>query len=193
MVRLPSQEEIEAANKALQPYFLALGKVAHSWNHLHEELGKVYCAVTGLELSIGMAVWHSLKSDRSQRDILEGAITAAAEAEEWQEGHPGALDGVTHLVNETNKLANDRNNAIHAPCDALPNGIDFEIMPITFFRNEKAAKLRGKDILKEFTWYERRANTLRKHARDVRLALDAQLPWPDKPRMPALGEADSGC
>jgi len=137
MARLPTLNEISALEATLEPYFTALGKVAHEWNHLHEELGKVFCAVTALDLSVGMAIWHSLKSDRSQRDILEGVVQGKEFDEDWMEAHPGAISGVLYLTKETNKIADRRNIAIHAPCHALPELDDFEIKPITFFGNLK--------------------------------------------------------
>jgi hypothetical protein len=60
-----------------------------------------------------------------------------------------------YLTNETNKLAERRNDAIHAPCNALPGFHDFDIKPISFFRNPRARALTGKDILSEFACYER--------------------------------------
>jgi len=191
MAKLPSEDDFRAANEILRPYFTALGKVAHTWNHLHEELGKVFCAVTNADLSLGMAIWHSLKSDRSQRDILEGALISAARSEDWNNEHPGTKEGVLDLLKEVNKLAGRRNDAIHAPCDVIPGG-DFQIVPITFFGNDKAARLRGKDILKEFEWYQKTANALRRYAWEIRLALDSrQTTWPKKPKLPTVGEDHS--
>lgn len=192
MAKLPTAEEVAAQTAALQPYFLALGKVAHSWNHLHEELGKVFCAVTGLPLHLGMGVWHKLKSDRSQRDILEGAIQSRAVEDEWAENNPNALKGVTDLLHQVQSLANKRNDAIHAPCLVI-SGImyDFEIAPMTFFGNKLAKNLHGKDILKEFEWYEKTADVLRDHAWRVRFALDSHGPWPNKPQLPSLGQDHS--
>lgn len=190
MARLPSIEDVEAADKALQPYYSALGKVAHAWNHLHEELGKVFCAATQLDLSIGMAVWHSLKSDRSQREILEGAIIRAAQSEDWMEAHPGAVEGIQYLLKKVNQLAGYRNDAIHAPCIVNWRG-DFEITPLTFFGNDKARRLMGKDILVEFEWYEKTAGALRSHASACRFALDAGSAWPEKPLLPTVGQHHS--
>jgi len=188
MAKLPSEEDSKTTDEILQSYFAALGKVAHAWNHLHEELGKVFCAVTNADLSLGMAIWHSLKSDRSQREILKGALASAAQSEDWNREHPGAADGILDLLKEVDKLADRRNNAIHAPCDVIPGG-DFQIVPITFFGNDKAERLRGKDILKEFDWYQRTANLLRRYAWDSRLALDARMmTWPDKPKLPSVGQ-----
>jgi hypothetical protein len=182
MVKLPSQEQIDA----LQPYFMALGKVAHSWNHLHQELGKVFCALTKLKIQVGMAAWHGLKSDRSQREMLEGVLNSISSSPSWNKRHPGAKTGIKWLINQTDELAIKRNDAIHAPCDVRPSGTDFEIVPITFFHSQTAKRLLGKDILKRFAWYEASAHTLTRYASASRFALDARTPWPDKPRPPEL-------
>lgn len=191
MSKLPSAEEINAITKALQSYFIALGRVAHSWNHLHEELGKVFCAVAGLDLSVGMAIWHKLRSDFSQREILQGAITAKVSDTDWDLAHPGALNGVTFLLTETQSLSDKRNDAIHAPCHVLPGATEFEITPISYFGNPRARKLIGKDILSEFDWYERWANAIKSHATEVRLAIDSGThTWPKKPDRPTRGQLD---
>ena len=90
MPRLPDNAEIEAYGKALESDFSALGKVAHAGNHMQEELGKMFCLVTGLDTSMGMALWHSLKSDRSQRELLDSAIRCRAADEEWAAEFPRA-------------------------------------------------------------------------------------------------------
>ena len=139
-----------------------------------------------------MTIWHKLKSDRSQRDILEGAIKAAASAPDWADEHPGALDGVTYLLTETQSLSDKRNDAIHAPCHVLPGATEFEIAPISFFGNPRAQKLVRKDILSEFDWYERWADALKWHATEVRFALDSNIrTWPEKPSRPNRGQAGS--
>ncbi|MDN3277138.1 hypothetical protein QWJ07_22940 [Frankia sp. RB7] len=183
---MPSEDEVDAATAALAPYFTALGRVAHSWNHLHEELGKLFCSVTELELHHGMAIWHKLKSDRSQRDILRGAIEARKQETDWVASHPNLAEAVSCLLNETNGLADGRNNAIHAPCSVAMHGNtkDFELVPVTFFGNDKAKRLVGKDILEEFRWYEKCADTLKKYATSCRLAVDAGFLSLEKPRLP---------
>jgi len=192
MARFPTTEEVDAATAALEPYFSALGRVAHSWNHLHEELGKLFCSVSSLELHHGMTIWHKLKSDRSQRDILRGAISARQQEEDWTKNRPNVAEAIIDLLNDVNALAERRNNAIHAPCSVAIHGNskDFEIVPVTFFGNDKAKRLFGKDILEEFRWYERSANALKMYTTSCRLAVDAQHTSPKKPRMPTRGQVD---
>jgi hypothetical protein len=57
-----------------EPYLMALGRVAHSWNHLQEALGGLFCTVAGLNEAVGLPVWHSSASDRAQRKMLRAVV-----------------------------------------------------------------------------------------------------------------------
>jgi hypothetical protein len=187
MAKLPTTEEIDAATAAFDPYYSAVGKVVHAWNHLQEELAQVFCVVTGLNNSVGLAIWHTVQSDRGQREMLRSAVHAACADEEWAEKFPDAKESIDWLLNEANKVADRRNDAIHAPCSVTIGTEDFEIIPFSFLGNPRAKKLHTKDILAEFAWYAQSASVLKQHAQDVEVALSAAgKPWPDKPRMPAL-------
>src|SRR5580704_7160746 len=62
------------SDPAFRPYVGALGQLALSWNALHETMAFLFCSVMGGGYSNQfLAVWHALKSDRSQRDILLAA------------------------------------------------------------------------------------------------------------------------
>jgi hypothetical protein len=192
MAKLPTLEEIEAAEAALQPYLLALGKVAHSWNHMQEQLGLLFCIITGLDKTMGMAIWHALKSDRSQRDLIEAAIEAASTDESWASSFPKAKDDIGWILKKVSNLTDGRNSAIPAPVFSLVGG-EAELRPNTLLGNPNAAKLRGKDILAEFEWYERYFETIKRFAALVALALmchrrpdGARKPWPDKPLLPTV-------
>jgi hypothetical protein len=56
--------------------------------------------------------------------------------------------------------------------------------------NARATKLKDKDLLKEFTWYGRAVNKLATHVRlmDFSLLSPTQMPWPGRPKLPALGD-----
>jgi hypothetical protein len=178
--------------KAFNDYFIALGKVAHEWNHMQEEIGKLFCIVAGLDNSMGMAIWHALRSDKLQRDLLEAAVQTAAFDEEWLEQFPHASKSICNLLNEINAFSNKRNAAIHAPCSVITDEFEIEIFAISFSGNPSAKRLRGKDILKEFSWYEATASAYRRYINQIQYAVsDARIPWPDKPSMPTLGQLDS--
>jgi hypothetical protein len=187
MAKLPTTEEIDAASAAFEPYFDAVGKVVHAWNHLLEELGKLFCYVIGLDDSLGMAIWHSSNNDKAQRLMLEAAVNRQSYDDDWTEQHPGAAQGIRWILNKANDIGEKRNTAIHAPCSIVAGTPELEITAYLWSQNPRAKRLRGKDILAEFDWYERSADTLKRHVRDAQMALwDAHVPWPDTPQMPVL-------
>jgi hypothetical protein len=192
MAKLPSAEEIEASRKAFEPYTAALGRVAHSWNHLQSAISDLFCTVAGLDDSMGKAIWNALRHDKSQRDMLDAALNVAASCEEWIGKFPKAKTDIVWLLEKTTALSSRRDVAVHAPCTSgrSEDGLSFEIQPFIFTGNRLAEKLRGKDILQEFAWYEETANALRKFCWTMDTALEsARRPWPDRPLMPSLQQA----
>lgn len=187
MAKLPSEEQVNELTAAFEPYYAAVGRTAHAWNHLQDELANLFADLTELD-SLGLALWHALKSDRTQRDVLEAAAKAKGEDEEWLSGFPKAKDDILWLLARANELADKRNDAIHAPCTIGIASGQIEIVPSSFFGNPRARKLQGKQILNEFAWYEERADVLRNFA----VALGSCLrrhdtrTWPERPRTPEL-------
>jgi hypothetical protein len=180
MPKLCLDDSIEAS---FTPYVTALGRVAHAWNHLQEHLAQLFCLVSGINDAMGLAIWHALKSDRSQRDILEAAVNVASSDPDWIETTPHAKADLLWLLKKANKVAEQRNNAIHAPCGLSIDEGEFEIIPETWYQNPRAGKLRGTDVLREFDWYEKSADTLMQFARAIYTALNhgACDPWPERP------------
>ncbi len=195
MAKLPTEQEIEAAEQALEPYKLALGKVAHAWNHMQEQLGRLFCMVANLDDLMGMSIWHALKSDRSQRDILLSAAIAADRDPDWNKDFPKAKADIKWLLQKVNALTDGRNSAIHAPIFSTAVG-EAEIRPFVFYGNPNAARLLGKDILAEFDWQERYFSAVRSHAAAMTNPLLARRfsemwPWPDRPLLPTVGQKSS--
>jgi hypothetical protein len=188
MVSLPIPRTPNKAVMAkMEPYVMALGKVAHAWNYLQEALGQLFCAVTGLENdSTGQAIWHSTSNDRTQREMLRAAIEAVTH-ERLTTSLPKAKDDIKWLLNQADKVAEQRNNAIHAPMAISVGGKEIELVPAAYYGNPRAHKLVGKDILTEFEWYEHCADTLTRFAYGVRGAITANdVTWPNRPQMPVL-------
>jgi len=172
--------------KAFEPYYAALGRTAHAWNHLQEELAQLFSDLSRTD-NLGLALWHTVKNDRGQRDLLETALNSALEDEDWTKKFPKAKNDITWLLRETNKLADRRNDAIHAPCTMGVKTGQLEIMPFSFYGNPRAKKLLGKQILNEFKWYEGCADTLRLFSVSLAAALrNDRITWPDRPHLPAL-------
>jgi hypothetical protein len=69
IVKWPSDEEWVTA---FETYTLALGKVAHAWNYLHEKLARLFCVVVAADPAICLGIWYSTTNERAQRDMLSG-------------------------------------------------------------------------------------------------------------------------
>jgi hypothetical protein len=172
--------------KKMIPYVMALGKVAHAWNYLQESLGQMFSTVTGLEERTGEAIWHSTANDRAQREMLRAAVRVSWDPKLTTE-LPKAKEDIKWLLDKANSVAEQRNNAIHAPMSVAIGQNEIELFPVVYHGNPRAHKLIGKDILTEFEWYEKSAETLTRFARHVRAAIiDSGVSWPDRPQMPAL-------
>jgi hypothetical protein len=175
----------EIIRATFEPYVTALGKVAHAWNHLQETLGQLFCALTGLDERVGLAIWHSSRNDRAQHAMLKAALVTC-----WHkrltDDLPTARDDLQWLLKEANNVAELRDNAVHAPMSLVIGRPTLEIVPAAYSGNRRALKLVGKDILAEFAWYEDSADTLTRFARAALAAIVSDdYPWPARPSMPA--------
>jgi hypothetical protein len=129
----------------------------------------------------GNLIWHSLRSDSLQREMLLAAIAAIP-----QDGRLAIiLSNLTTLVKHANALAQDRNNAIHAPVSlALDNG-KLVLFPVHFHGNRLAKRLLDKNIILEFNRCRDEANVLKEYAEKIETALRSpSYALPDKPALP---------
>ena len=129
-ISAPSPDRIE---KVVEPYARELGKLVASWNTLHERLGELFSAVLNKSHpGIGSAIWYSTQNDRAQREMLRAATeAAAAEGTLTQQ----ARDEIKWLLDRTNELANERNDAVHAPVALFTDQDGTKLMTEYFFGN----------------------------------------------------------
>ena len=111
----------EETKKAFDAYVAAVGKVAHAWNYLHERLGVLFVAVTGMERNLALSIWYSVTSDRAQREMLKASVFATSS--QRSEKLPKARDDLKWLLDRAEEVADARNNAVHAPCSLYLGGV----------------------------------------------------------------------
>lgn len=175
----------EEFEEAFRPVAMEIGFLAREWNGLHNCFAQIFGQIVGpTNVNIPLAVWNSATSDRVQRDMLRAAIHA------W-----GALDmepeifkEIKWLLNETNKLSDKRNNAIHAPLAVAKNSqtLQLRVVPHTFAMHPQAIKLKDKDVLAEFRIYSAQAKRLKKHAEKIYLhiRIKEKFSLPLRPKLP---------
>jgi hypothetical protein len=94
--------------RAIRPHALTTGHVVWASNYLHTHLHIVFMFVVGhKETAIGM--WHSLRNDKPQLELLQAAIEATP--------HIGEADKVrlTWIVKKAISLGEKRNDLVHLP------------------------------------------------------------------------------
>lgn len=183
-MKLPSRAE---RARILKPYATELAKLILAWNDLHETLGQLFWLATGTETVVAISIWHELKSDRTQRDVLRQAakvgFTQSIRLDEAREKTLWLLDQI-HI------LSNRRNDAIHAPLMFITNEFGTSISANVSWMNPKALRLSTKDVAKELIWYRETAEVLSDFGYDLCTGLawpEANWPLPDKPLLPTQG------
>src|SRR5215472_2706797 len=105
----------DAINAAFDTYVSAVSKASHAWNRFQEELGQLFAVVAKGNRDEMLAIWYSANNDRAQRNMLRAVINAKLQ-EYWSDWlETDALNDLTWLLEEADKLAQNRNDAIHAP------------------------------------------------------------------------------
>lgn len=168
-----------------RPHTLALGQLALAWNGLHETMSLLFCSVMGGgQVDQFLAVWHALKTDRSQRDIL----LAAAKNVYRGMPPPTYLEDIEWLCAKAELLEDARNNALHSPLVAHQRiSGEISVHPIVGLGHIRAKRLFDKDLLKEFRWCRDRAVSLAEFASAMTRPFSDTRPWPKRPSWPKAG------
>jgi hypothetical protein len=178
--------------EAIEAYCVAVGLVVYEWNDLHEKLARLFALVREGDRQETLAEWYAIRSDTRQREKLRCAITETTSGR-WKKS-PRAPDDLKWLLDRIDKLANDRNNAIHAPCSLYLRGDgSSEVMAAVRSANagnRRAKDLEGEDLLVEFHWCAAHAVCLGRFAGMLAPAMASpdHYEWPERPKI--LSRAD---
>lgn len=193
MAKRPQGEwspSVSVTHPSFNPYALAIGQLTLAWNDLHVSLAMLFCTVMGGGFSNpALAIWHSLKSDRAQRDMLLAAMSAAL-----LNGEDQALsEDIKYICKRADVLEEERNNALHSPLWGIPaqpshpTKFGAAVVPVVGLGHIRANKLLGKDLLFEFRWCRDSAIALRDYATRLDFAVCQGRPLPDRPQLPNRG------
>ena len=136
-------------------YALALGRLTLAWNALHERLAALFWDLAadriplagGTYSNVPLWIWHSLRSDRSQREILRAVLENSGV--DW--GRPELKESVKWLLARTDALAGARDDAVHSPLLSI-KGTSLEphskqpVMPDFSMFNPKAMRLAKREV-----------------------------------------------
>ena len=194
-----------AKKRTFRPYGIALSYLVFNWNRLHEALSLLFIMVVNApnskthlgtaDRAVPLAIWHSMRSDSSQRDMLRAATTVAPHLTDRQRAD------IKWMLQEIDKsLRGDRNSAIHAPLTfsarEIADGSEFAMNANIFSGSRHAKKLGGKNLIEEFDRCAALADCLEGYASAMYGALmhsynpskgifgEVFFAWPKKPKLP---------
>jgi hypothetical protein len=140
-----------------------------------------------------LAVWHALKNDAAQRDILQ----AAARDSFGYDSPLGAkvFTEIKWINGQATKVSDARDDALHCPLWGFERGqTETPVVPVTGLGHRRAQKLleAKRGLLAEFRWCRDAALILTDYVKDIDELLSrdpSPLPaWPDRPALPNRGQ-----
>jgi hypothetical protein len=158
-----------------------LGQLTLAWNDLHETLAIVFSMVMGGgDVGQYLAIWHAIKVDRAQREIL----LAAAKVDELRgPRYPRLVPDLEWICRKADAVEDARNDALHSPLWGSQRGPGSTlVIPLTGLGHVRAQKLMAKDLLTDFHWCRDASQVLTGFARELDIAMtEFGLAWPDRP------------
>jgi hypothetical protein len=183
---------IRETHEAIEAYCVAVGLVVYEWNDLHEKLARLFAVVREGDRQEILTEWYAIRSDTRQREKL-WCVIAEMTPDRWKKS-PRAPDDLKWLLDRADKLASDRNDAIHAPCSLYLRGDgSSEVMAAVRSANggnRRAKNLEGKDLLTEFHWCAAYAVRLGPFAGMLAPAMASpdNYEWPERPKIPSRAD-----
>lgn len=183
----------ESSLKLLEPIATKVGMLVIEWNDMCETFGSLFAAIMHPRDPISwraIAVWNSIVSDKTQRDMLQAAAKAWASIDEAQAAAPKLGDDVEWLCGRANSLSDQRNNFVHSPMTfRLVDNVQTAVVPSTFFNHPRASRLEDRDLIEDLNKFIEYAERLKLFARNIQASIQfgpTVHPWPDRPGLPAL-------
>lgn len=188
----PSWDDMDRfTGKHFHPYTQAIGQAALAWNHLHEELGRLFADLLFQGDLTGNAVWQSSNTDRAKRKMLGAGVKELNPKYIPQR----VIDEVLWILGKSEALEDTRNDTVHAPLLSYDHPLWQEIVdpdlkgirPNETFGNVRATKLGKKDLLSEYRYCRDVAVVLGKYAEAI-CDWSQKEPFPNRPRLPSRGQ-----
>jgi hypothetical protein len=157
-----------------------VGKAALAWNELHENLYMIFWFAIGLnghpaEEQIAHSLWHTIQSDKTQRDMLADSARIKLSK------NKSAIDRLSWILKQTNKLSTYRNMAIHTA--VVFHKTTGNIPKANPWGNRSESKKRYSAINHERFWKLLIGDLMALSRYTGRLADDLWRPWHKKPSL----------
>jgi hypothetical protein len=181
-----------------------------SWANLHEFLASILAKTLECNKAIAFGMWHSIKSDLAQREMLAAALKTkirllANEGEKAKRlGKPEIstqkydeaklFSEYLWAVNEITSFSHKRNDLIHSPIVFFHGGLDattateFEAIVSDMHGNPRAAKYKDKELFQICGWANAFLQAAKKFIALLGHTRPAGAPLPGRPQWPSVSK-----
>jgi hypothetical protein len=175
-------------------FYFELGKLVHSWALLQERLAGILQQATECPPHLSNAMWHSIKSDLVQRQMLVAALKSASDLlKPWQDD-PKTKNKILVFgeyiwaINEVTNFSHGRNDLIHSPIMLfLASGAtEFEAIVSDTHGNPRAEKLKNKELYQLCRWMNGFCDDMAKHIGSIWQHVNKHGELPKRPKFKAL-------
>ena len=173
-------------DQALTNHAAKIGYIAMSWSRMQEHLGQLFVyLVSPTSSRRGWAVWHTIVSDLTQRQML-----AAVVREVYQDKKDPMRVEIEWILRRVQAILDNRNGAIHVAFQIGVWGDGARMVPIDHTGNPRAHKMTGRDLAADFEFTTKQIERLGHHAKNLAPFLrpppfqPATGPLPQRPPAP---------
>jgi hypothetical protein len=137
-----------------------LGRLVLSWALLQERLAGILQQALSCPPHLSNSMWHSIKSDLVQRQMLVAALKSSSELLKWWKDDPEKQNKIlvfgeyVRAINEITKFSHGRNDLIHSPIMfyLASEATEVEAVVSDFHGNPRAEKLKDKELYQLCRW-----------------------------------------
>jgi hypothetical protein len=182
--------------KEFEKHIKAIGELVLAWNDFHERLAPLFVfALGGGWIERPLALWHSMRTDQSKRNMLKIALDYIPPNE--TANRPKLVKEIKWILTECQPMEGIRDDAVHTPLyhyppletdSALARIIASGVFAEEIWGNKRAMRINREtqDLVAELEYAHTRIIILRDYAMAIDLAWgNERLPWPDRPKLPS--------
>jgi hypothetical protein len=176
--------------------FFELGKLIHAWSLLHEWLAGIFQQATECPPHVSNAMWHSLKSDLAQRELLLAALRSSSDLlQSWTDDEKKqqkllVFSEYIWIVQEITKFSHRRNDLIHSPIMfyLASEATEYEAIVSDIHGNPRARVLKDKELYQLCRWMISFCENMNGHIHAIWRTVKATGKLPERPKIKPLSD-----
>lgn len=188
----PAQKRQVAVDRRRLRY--ELGTLVQTWSQLQGDLAGIFHQATGCEPHVSNSMWHSLKSDLAQRELVSAALRSqiqllsAWKNDKDKQDKAKVFAEYLWLIGEITKFSHKRNDLIHSPIVLFRSALSTEMEAIIdgWHDDPRAKRLKDTELYQYCRWQIGFCEDAHKFMRSIWTHLRKHEALPKRPQWRSL-------